>query len=465
MSTHTINTSTTVDYTLSGSDSLIITTSGTIQSPNGLTINTTNINSFVDNSGNIDGNVTGSVKFTNSTFGVLTNYNSIVTFGTYGIRVENNSSLATISNKNNSIITGNSTGISVLNSTVQNIENIYTITGSLYGIDIENSTVNNIINNYQITATNNFLSNNYGIYIKNSNIDFLTNTGTISSSGSGTSIYTDSNSTVNNLNNLQSDLKYTGKLPTNYNIIINNISNYGKIIKNGVNPLSNSINFDIFTSSILTLGTYIGVLQGFTEANVDIDSRNGTFDSFAWELINVDTETGQWDLIVTELPSSLPINPACWPQIGGPQPPRLWSRDQESCIETTPQLTQYDLDMRRKAEILKYKANSAQLTKKQQWSQNVRGAGPNGKRVWANQNVYGSNPNTQNLPRIGNTLQLPCVNNNGITCSPSYASDVPGPAIQLCYNPNIPLVNYKVQRTYLSGGTKWPQIGSGPKPI
>ena len=170
-------------------------------------------------------------------------------------------------------------------------------------------------------------------------------------------------------------------------------------------------------------------------------------------------EVGIWDLVVNAL------NPACVEQIGGPQPPRLWSRDIGDCVIPTAQVTQYDLDMRRKAEILKYKANSAQLTKKQQWAQNVRGAGPNGKQVWANQNVYGSNPNTQKLTRIGNTLQLPCVNNNGITCSPSNASDVPGPNIQLCYNPNIPLVNYKVQRTYLAGGTKWPQLGGGPKPV
>jgi hypothetical protein len=48
-------------------------------------------------------------------------------------------------------------------------------------------------------------------------------------------------------------------------------------------------------------------------------------------------------------------------------------------------------------------------------------------------------------------------NEKNIICAPSSASDVPGNSV-LCYDPAVPLVNYlPPPRTYLAGGTKWPQ--------
>ena len=242
-----------------------------------------------------------------------------------------------------------------------------------------------------------------------------------------------------------------------------------------------------------------------------------------------------------------------------PDPPNLWSRATLSCVN----YDQEQLDMRRKAEILKYKGNQNPLTKKQQWSRIVKGNGPLGKKVWATQNDLGSNPNVFNLQQVGNTLILcpnddtedkyfayvantldgvspngnvfayrinqttgmlsfigsfptgispssmsvdpngkflyvtnaddnnvsgymidqttgelvPTVNSpynsisfpqsiitvrisakkNTIKCAPSSASDVPGNSV-LCYDPAVPLVNYlPPQRTFLAGGTKWPQ--------
>ena len=148
-------------------------------------------------------------------------------------------------------------------------------------------------------------------------------------------------------------------------------------------------------------------------------------------------------------------NAACYQQPGGPQPPRLWSRWDNMCFNGST-----TLDMRRKAEILKYKANSAQLTRKQTWSQTVNGGGPLGKKVWANQNVLGSNPNVNNMPYgPGNTLlcNVPLQQ-----CSPSTSCDVPGPTIPICDDPNVPLTNYIVRRTYLAGGTKFPQTSWAP---
>jgi hypothetical protein len=114
--------------------------------------------------------------------------------------------------------------------------------------------------------------------------------------------------------------------------------------------------------------------------------------------------------------------------------------------------------MRRKAEVLKYKGNQNPLTKNQKWSRIVNGNGPLGKKVWATQNDLGSNPNVFNLEQVENTLIL-CPNSkeNTIICEHSSASDVPGNSV-LCYDQSVPLVNYlPPPRTYLAGGTKWPQ--------
>lgn len=163
--------------------------------------------------------------------------------------------------------------------------------------------------------------------------------------------------------------------------------------------------------------------------------------------------------IVISMTTETAQTAACTSQPGGPQPPRLWSRAMNSCMNSIPSTT---LDMRRKAEILKYKSNSAQLTKNQKWSQMVNGKGPNGKKVWANQNDLGSQPNIDNLPYgLGNTLL--CYGAPLFTqCSPSTSCDVPGPTIPICNDPTTPLTNYIVQRTYLAGGTKFPQTCWAP---
>jgi hypothetical protein len=85
-----------------------------------------------------------------------------------------------------------------------------------------------------------------------------------------------------------------------------------------------------------------------------------------------------------------------------------------------PTYTQYELDMRRKAEILKYSANNQNskknnFTKSQIWSQ------------------LSQNLNYKN--------KVTC-NKNGIA-TPSYYSDVPGPPINLILDETIPLYNYK----------------------
>lgn len=124
-------------------------------------------------------------------------------------------------------------------------------------------------------------------------------------------------------------------------------------------------------------------------------------------------------------------------------------------IDTGLCLTNPIMAMRRKAEILKYKQNSASLTKNQYFSMIVQGKGPYAKRVWANQNDLGSNPNISGLTSQGNTITC---NTNGVICSPTSSSDVPGKITTLCYDPKVSLIGYnQPNRRRVNIGFKWPQ--------
>lgn len=130
--------------------------------------------------------------------------------------------------------------------------------------------------------------------------------------------------------------------------------------------------------------------------------------------------------------SNLPFN-------GGPFPQRLWSRAQRDCFITNENITKKDLEMRRKSEVLEYKYNSSQLTKKQQYAKIAKGINPYKIQNFSNRNIE------------------PCdINTNTNICYSSSASNVPCNT-KLCYNPNIPLVDYKVRRQYNAGNTKFPQ--------
>jgi hypothetical protein len=149
-----------------------------------------------------------------------------------------------------------------------------------------------------------------------------------------------------------------------------------------------------------------------------------------------------------------------------PNPPRLWSRFNTVCPCSPGQSpscsTDFEkLDERRKAEILKYKANSSNITKKQQYANAASNRWLTGrKRSWATQTVSYTNPNTSTLERVGDVLVC---NNNNVSCSLTSDSNVPGKVQKLCYNPSVQLYNYKVTRTYKSGGTKWTEYGPPPK--
>ena len=121
------------------------------------------------------------------------------------------------------------------------------------------------------------------------------------------------------------------------------------------------------------------------------------------------------------------------------------------------------LNERRKAEILKYKANSSNMTKKQQYANAASNRWITGrKRSWATQTDTYTNPNTSALQRVGNVLVC---NNNNVRCTLTSGADVPGKVQTLCYDSTVPLYNYKVTRTFKSGGTKWPQYNGSEPPL
>ena len=209
-----------------------------------------------------------------------------------------------------------------------------------------------------------------------------------------------------------------------------------------------------------------------------------------------------------------------------PRPPRVWSRVQNQCTyadasnnvyqsvyipltKQTVTLAQanYEDKLLQKGNILQYKGNSSQLTKKQKYSQLAKGFGPNRTKVFATQSETYTNPNTTGLLRVnssilpfpndlvgqpnnisgpfqyavpnpdgctglsiqdgGNlvcgTYANPCTGEiiqtgatSSVICNPASASNVPGSAT-LCWDTKVQTW-FPRQRYFMNNsGTKWPQ--------
>lgn len=99
----------------------------------------------------------------------------------------------------------------------------------------------------------------------------------------------------------------------------------------------------------------------------------------------------------------------------------------------------YELDMRRKAEILKYSRNNGQPTKKQSWSQIVNGRNPYARIISQTQIQQGIS--AQCIAAIGQLDTAPTLSSN---------AGIPGPAFMIKLNPDVPLYNYQnsIQNVY-----------------
>ncbi|MBT8557469.1 autotransporter outer membrane beta-barrel domain-containing protein [Polynucleobacter paneuropaeus] len=129
-----------------------------------------------------------------------------------------------------------------------------------------------------------------GVYVASGISVSITNTGTITGGTGSVGIMNDG--TISTLRNSQTNLTYSGVLPTNYNIIINSPTSYGKLV---VTSGTGSTTFGINAGSIVRNGTYASVLTGLTSNK--LSNTTGTFGSATWLLSN--SSGSIWDLIIS----------------------------------------------------------------------------------------------------------------------------------------------------------------------
>ena len=197
-------------------------------------------------------------------------------------------------------------------ATITTLTNSGTISGTAgddyaYGIYLYayhgSSTINTLTNSGTISGVGDDYA--YGIYLNgysrsrrgSSTINTLTNSGTIS--GTTYDIAT-TNQVIVNLNNSQGKdgndvLTYNGKLPTNYNVIVNSTSDYGQASFTGE---SGTTNFGVSSSSTFSGdGTYSSVISGLATGYIGA-TRSGTVGGYAWSLVLQSGQSEIWDLVI-----------------------------------------------------------------------------------------------------------------------------------------------------------------------
>ena len=264
---------------------------------------------------------------TNAETNTSTLNNTLESYGTLGQTSAGNRPVHTESTGNNTV-TNYSTG-SILSNNIavsfwsnrgtNEFTNSGTVTGGNTGFEASFKNRTDSLDSLSLTFTNNSGgtitgTNTYGAQIKDSTVTTLTNAGTVTSNGdgfafnSGNTVTTftntgtitggtidiDNNGTITTFNNDQGGndtLTYDGPVPTNYNVILNSTSDFGKI---DFSNESGSLSFGIDSSSTLAANTYSSVLQNIAEDFIDNEATWTNYNStFKWRLV----ENGDdWDL-------------------------------------------------------------------------------------------------------------------------------------------------------------------------
>jgi len=179
-----------------------------------------------------------------TTIGTITNSGDITSRGKEGT-INNHGAINTINNSNNITNTSTDTesaGIRNADSgTITTINNTGTITGA--NVDIRNA-------------------------------DTGGNTGTII--------------TLNNDQGGSDALTYSHALPTNYNVIVNSNSDYGKVTFSSV---SGTTNFGVYSTSTLAEGTYSSVISGLSSSHISSGTSGTHSNSNACADVNATTVT------------------------------------------------------------------------------------------------------------------------------------------------------------------------------
>ena len=223
----------------------------------------------VTNSGTINSSSTYQGIITYGTLGTLTNTGAIT--GYDGVSVSGSGYINTL--VNSGTITGASFSGIGMNGAITTLTNTGTIAGATYGIS----------NGIAITT--------------------LTNTGTIT----GISSYDITNTfggTITTLNNVQgavsSALTYQGALPNNYNVIINSLSNYGRLaVTSGTGKTTFGIyagNVSGIAASTISKGTYTSVLSGMSTSK--LNNTSGSYGGYAFYLQPASGSSTIWDLVI-----------------------------------------------------------------------------------------------------------------------------------------------------------------------
>lgn len=148
-----------------------------------------------------------------------------------------------------------------------------------------------------------------------SSIDQITNTGTIY----GVTFGVNNIGHLGTLNNLQGAgnprgaLTYNGVLPNNYNIIIANPSNFGRVAFSS--PSGGPVNFGISSlsggASVVSTTPYTQVLTGVSNLNLGLSgtSKTGVSNGYSYTLSQKANLPNTWDLTVTQYVTPAPPPP------------------------------------------------------------------------------------------------------------------------------------------------------------
>jgi autotransporter-associated beta strand protein len=183
---------------------------------------------------------------------------------------------------------------------------------ALYGIDTNNrSTISSLTNrgviNVLLSGTN---SEAYGVRNRGT-IDAFTNTGSITATANGVGTFgaygVRNAGLISILNNAQGGnstspvttaLTYTGRLPTNYNIIINSANHYGQLaVTNGTGTTTFGISSLSTTNSSILNTTLVSVLSGV--ASSVLLNTSGASNGYTFVLTETVSGSGIWNLLIT----------------------------------------------------------------------------------------------------------------------------------------------------------------------